>query len=90
MSFRRTYMDESKKANDPQGLLYLSGRYLEYLRVRNFSEETIYARAKSLKYFRVFCEQLGITQAKQVTRAVMVNYQSYLFHYRKENGKALE
>ena len=89
MSFRRTYVDESKKANDPQGLLYLGGRYLEYLRVRNFSEDTVYARAKSLKYFRNFCEHLGITQARQVTRAVTVNYQSYLFHYRKENGKAL-
>lgn len=89
MSFRRTYMEESKEAHDPQGLLYLCGRYLEYLRIKHFSEDTVYARAKALKYFRVFCENLGITQAREVTRAVMVNYQSYLFHYRKEDGKAL-
>jgi len=88
-SFRKDYMQESQDASDPQGLLYLTGRYLEYLRVKNFSEETIYARAKYLRYFRQFCEQINITQARQVTRAVMVNYQSYLFHYRKENGKPL-
>lgn len=89
MSFRRDYLKESQAAADPQGLLYLTGRYLEYLRVHNFSEDTIYSRAKYLRYFRQFCEQIGITQARQVTRAVMVNYQSYLFHYRKNDGKAL-
>jgi integrase/recombinase XerD len=76
--------------DDPQGLLYLTGRYLEYLRVRNYSQDTLYGRGKMLRYFRVYCEQLGITQARQVTRAVVVNYQSYLYHYRKEkNGTAL-
>ena len=42
-----------------------------------------------LRYFRVFCEQLGITQARQVTRAVILNYQSYLYHYRKKDGNAM-
>ena len=82
-------MSEADDANDPQGLLYLTGRYLEHLRINNFAEDTIYFRAKALRYFRQFCEQLGITQARQVTRAVMVNYQSYMFHYRKENGRPL-
>lgn len=75
--------------DDPQGLLYLSGRYLEYQRVKNYSTETIYGLGKMLRYFRMFCEQVGVTQARQVTRAVVVNYQSYLYHYRKANGTAL-
>lgn len=75
--------------DDPQGLLYLTGRYLEYLRIRNYSSETIYGRGKMLRYFRLFCEQIGVTQGRQVTRAVVVNYQSYLYHYRKTNGLAL-
>ena len=75
--------------DDPQSLIYLTGRYLEYLRVRNYSPHTLYGRGKMLRYFRTFCEQIGITQARQVTRAVVVNYQSYLYHYRKHNGLAL-
>ncbi len=82
---RRSLLEE-----DPQGLLYLAGRYLEHLRVRNYSPQTIYSTGKLLRYFRMFCEQIGVTQARQVTRAVMVNYQSYLYHYRKEaSGTAL-
>jgi len=76
-------------ADDPQGLLYLTARYIEALRVRNFTDQTLYGRGKMLRYFRVYCEQIGVTQARQVTRAVMINYQSYLYHYRKEDGKAL-
>jgi integrase/recombinase XerD len=75
--------------DDPQSLIYLTGRYLEYLRVRNYSPHTLYGRGKMLRYFRTFCQQIGITQARQVTRAVVVNYQSYLYHYRKENGLAI-
>src|SRR5262245_56871716 len=75
--------------DDPQSLLYLTGRYLEHLRVRNFSADTVYGRGKMLRYFRLFCEQLGLTQARQITRAVILNYQSYLFHYRKEDSTAL-
>jgi integrase/recombinase XerD len=88
-SFSRTYMDEAKASTDPQSLLFLTGRYVEHLRVRNFAESTLYGRSKMLKYFRQFCEQLGITQARQVTRAVVVNYQSHLYHYRKTNGLPL-
>lgn len=80
----------SNSPDDPQGLLYLSGRYLESLRIRNYSPQTLYGQAKMLRYFRVFCEALGLTQARQVTRAVVINYQSYLYHYRKEqSGTAL-
>jgi hypothetical protein len=42
--------------DDPQGLLYLSARYTEALRVRNFSEQTVYGRGKMLRYFRMYCE----------------------------------
>ena len=74
---------------DPQGLLYLTARYLEHLRVRHYSPQTVYTRSKMLRPFRSFCEQAGLTQARQVTRAVIFNYQSYLYHYRKKDGEPL-
>lgn len=88
-SKRKTVAENRQSGTDPQGLLYLAARYMEALRVRNFSQQTVYGRGKTLRYFRLYCEQIGVTQARQVTRAVMVNYQSYLYHYRKEDGKAL-
>jgi integrase/recombinase XerD len=87
MSQHRNRSD--RNGDDPQGLLYLSGRYLEHLRVHNFSKHTVYQRMKLLLYFRRFCEELGITQARQVTRAVLMNYQSHLYHYRKPDEKPL-
>jgi len=85
-----SYRSHTADDNDPQGMLYLATRYMEHLRVRNYSEQTIYGKVKTLRYFRVFCEQIGITQARQVTRAVVLNYQSYLYHYRKlSSGTAL-
>jgi integrase/recombinase XerD len=74
---------------DPQGLIYLTARYLERLRVKNYSELTLGSMLKSARNFWGFCEALGITQARQVTRSVILNYQSYLFHYRKNDGQAL-
>src|ERR1700677_1436203 len=72
--------------DDPQGMLHLCGVFLEYLRVRNYSPRTVYNRGRQLAAFRRFCERLGLTQARQVTRAVELAYQSYLFHYRKAGG----
>ena len=75
--------------NDPQSLIYLMERYLAYMRVRHYSPRTVEAHTKMLRRFRLFCEQLGITQARQVTRAVILNYQNYLFHHRKKDGNAM-
>ena len=89
LNFPNGYRSSNANPSDPQGLLFLAGRYLEYLRIRNYSEQTIFHRNKRLMTFRLFCEQIGITQARAVTRAVVINYQSYLFHYRKSDGNPL-
>ena len=74
---------------DPQSLLFMTARYLEYKRVRNYSPRTVYRMERHLAYFRKYCEALGLTQARQVTRAVILSYQSYLFHYRKPDATPL-
>jgi len=75
--------------NDPQGMIHLAARYLERLRVQNFSECTVYRRSRELFWFRKYCEQLGLSQAREVTRNVLLNYQSHLYHYRKHDGAPL-
>jgi integrase/recombinase XerD len=74
---------------DPQSLLFLTARFLEHKRTRNYSPQTVYRFQRHIGYFRKYCEALGITQARQVTRAVVLSYQSYLFHYRKFDGTPL-
>jgi len=74
---------------DPQGLLYLTGRYLEHMRVRHFSPRSVYRRERELARFRRWCEAVGISQARQVTRGVVLNFQSHIYHYRKADGTAL-
>jgi integrase/recombinase XerD len=75
--------------DDPHSLLFLMGRYIQHLRVRNYTAQGLRHKEKSLRYFRVFCEQVAITQARQITRAVILNYQNYLYHYRKADGTSL-
>lgn len=74
---------------DPLNLQHLAVHYQTHLLVRNYSEQTIYGVGKMLRYFRGYCERLGITQAGQVTRAVVIDYQSHLCQYRKSNRAAL-
>ena len=71
--------------DDPQGMLHLCGVFLEYLRVRNDSPRTVYNRGRQLPPSGAF-RASGASQARQVTRAVVLAYQSYLFHYRKAGG----
>jgi integrase/recombinase XerD len=76
-------------SDDPHSLLFLMGRFIQHLRIRQYTAQGLHNKEKSLRYFRVFCEQVAITQARQITRAVILNYQSYLYHYRKPDGAAL-
>ena len=79
-------LNPSPAPDDPQGMLHLCGVFLEYLRMRNYSPRTVYNRGRQLAAFRRFANRLGLSQARQVTRAVVLAYQSYLFHYRKSGG----
>jgi integrase/recombinase XerD len=76
-------------ADDPQSLLFLMGRYIQHLRVCHYTAQGLQNKEKGLRYFRVFCEQSSITQARQITRATILNYQNYLYHYKKSDGTPL-
>ena len=68
---------------DPQSLVHLTGRYLDALRVRHYSERTLRLRHYHLDYFRRWCEQRGLTRASEISKAVVQQYQTHLYHYRK-------
>lgn len=63
--------------------------YLENLRVRNYSPQTVHSQTKQLKQFTRFCEKCRVTALRQVDRKVILDYQAHLHHYRKRDGGSL-
>ncbi|MEM9051888.1 MAG: site-specific tyrosine recombinase XerC [Bacteroidota bacterium] len=63
--------------------------HLNRLKVKGYSEQTVYHRTKTLRYFKNFCSEANITDIQEVTRATVLNYQNYLYQYRKRDGKPL-
>jgi integrase/recombinase XerD len=74
---------------DPRGMAAMLSQFLEYLRVRNYSERTVDNRRVYIEYFIVWCEERAITRPSEVTKPMLERYQRWLYHYRKENGEPL-
>lgn len=63
--------------------------YLEWMRIKNYSEDTVESRKNLLKYFRRWCAEREITRPQEVTRPILEAYQRYLYHYRNQDNKRL-
>ncbi len=63
-------------------------RYVEWLRVRNYSELTAINHESALALFIGWCEARAVSLPQQVTKPILERYQRHLFHLR-ERGKPL-
>jgi integrase/recombinase XerD len=72
--------------DDPGSLLSLAVAYLDQLRSRHYSETTLEAKGRYLRYFAAWCEERGISRPTEVTLPLVERYQRWLFHYRKPEG----
>ena len=75
--------------SDPEGLAAYVMRYLEWLRVHNYSTCTVENREACLGYFVAWCLERGLTQPKEITKPILERYQRSLYHWRKRNGEPL-
>lgn len=75
--------------SDPEGLAAYVMRYLEWLRVHNYSSCTVENREACLGYFVAWCLERGLTQPKEITKPILERYQRSLYHWRKRNGEPL-
>ncbi|WP_153101257.1 site-specific tyrosine recombinase XerC [Paraburkholderia hayleyella] len=75
--------------DDPQSLYHQMRPFLEWMRVRNYSEGTVEHREIHLRGFIAWCDERGVTRPQEVTRPILERYQRYLFLYRKKDGQAL-
>src|SRR5690606_19390925 len=59
---------------DPDGFSVWLRRYLDALRVKNYSERTIENRDVYLRFFIEWCEARGIVRARDVTKPMLERY----------------
>jgi len=75
--------------SDPHGFGALCPAFMEWMRIKNYSERTVENRQHYMGAFVSWCQDRGITQPAEVTKALLERYQRWLYHYRKDNGQAL-
>jgi integrase/recombinase XerD len=64
-------------------------RYLEDLRVRNFSTHTIRTAEIHSRLFLTWCAEHDVTEPAAVTVPLLERYQRHLFHQQKDDGKRI-
>ncbi|MFC1499187.1 site-specific tyrosine recombinase XerC [Verrucomicrobiota bacterium] len=64
-------------------------KYLEWLKIRNSTEDALQARQSGLRVFLVWAEERSLFYPEEITRSILESYQRYLWHYRKSNGQPL-
>ncbi|SRR5579883_799213 len=81
-----------KRKPDPPAitpLAVLLTEYLNALRVKDYSENTVRSRRMNIRVFLEWCAERGLTEPTEITRPVLERYQRHLFHHRKSNGEPL-
>ena len=63
--------------------------YLDSLRARNYSENTVLDRAHSIHLFLSWTAERDLTRAGQITRPILETFQRWLWRYTKPNGQRL-
>ncbi len=63
---------------DKQSLGYLSKSWLIKQRTSGLKIQTLDTRLKWIKLFLIWCEERGLSQAPEITRPVLEQYQAYL------------
>jgi integrase/recombinase XerD len=74
---------------DPLALTPLLVAYLAHLELVNLSKWTIINHENALQFFLAWCNERGIGRATEVTRQMILQYQRYVFHERKDDGNPL-
>lgn len=73
----------------PQSLRVLLEKFLEWLKVHNYSPTTIRSRRDDLMKFVNWCEERSIILVGEVTQQQVERYQRWLANYRRADGKTL-
>ena len=76
-------------ANDPEGLIAWTRRYLDDMRVKAYSDRTIITTRVCLNLFIEWAFHRGVGRPHELTRQVVEHYQRALFELRRPDGRPL-
>lgn len=74
---------------NPESLTAYLARFIQDLKVKQFSKQTTHSRETYLKRFIGWCNDRGINTPQDVTKPIIERYQRHLYLYRKTNGEPL-
>ena len=75
---------------DPRGMPALAEKYLEWIAVRKYSEQTVRNRRLYLGYFFSWCEERSLTRPGEITKPILERYQRHLYFYRKKENNGTD
>ncbi len=75
--------------NDPDGMVAYLNRYLDWLRIQNYSQATIKGREHYLGVFIVWSDERSLKRPFEITKPILERYQRHLYLYRKKDGEPL-
>ncbi len=73
--------------SDPQGMTAWMARYLEWMRVQNYSERTVENREVYLGFFIAWAEERGLARPSEITKPILERYQRHLYHLRSQYSR---
>lgn len=76
-------------ASDPEGFMVWAERYVEHLKVKAYSPQTLRSIECHLGLFLDWAIVRGLGRPAEVTKPILESYQRWLFYHRQPNGKPL-
>lgn len=71
------------------GMRLWAEQYLENMRTRNYSPETVRSQGGDLRRFLVWCDERSLAEPTDVTQPVLERYQRWLYYYRRPDGRPI-
>jgi integrase/recombinase XerD len=74
---------------DPDGLYRAMRRYIEHLKIKGATAQSLANTERYLRDFIAWCDDRQLERPHQITKPMLESYQRYLFYRRKANGQPL-
>ena len=80
---------KSHDFKDPFSMRAKLADYLEWMEVRNYSDQTVKNRFHYVGIFLDWCDERSLARSNDITKPILERFQRHLYFYRKKDGKPL-
>ena len=85
----RRFLKSVCNVADPDGLIVSMNRYREHLKVKGYTEQTLFNMERYLRDFIGWCDTRALERPQEITKPILEAYQRSVYYYRKRNGEPL-